>query len=109
MKAPRSFLIHTNTLAIYPITAAFTRQWPQAQIINLLEDSLPRDRVEVGELTTSMKARCLQARSDLIVLATPDSAVPELRRMLQADDFISSQYGCLPNAQVQCSSRFPIQ
>lgn len=50
-----------------------------------------------------------QARSGLPVLTTPDSAVLELRRMLQADDFVSSQDGCLPNAQVQCSSRFPIQ
>jgi hypothetical protein len=98
MKAPRIFLIHTTALAIDPITAAFARQWPQAQIINLLEDSLPRDRVEEGELTASMKARFLQARSGLPVLTTPDNAVLELRRMLQADDFISSQDGCLPNA-----------
>ena len=244
MKAPRIFLIHATALAIDPITATFARQWPEAQIVNLLEDSLSRDRVEEGGLTTSMKARFLtlshyavqsaadailftcsafgeaidlckpdiaipvlkpneaminlaltqasrvavlatfeptitsimaefkqmaersgralevvpyfvpgamqslsegnkeghdtaiaemaskvgacdlicfaqfsmtsaagqaQARSGLPVLTTPDSAVLELRRILQADDFVSSQDGCLPNAQVQCSSRFPIQ
>jgi Asp/Glu/hydantoin racemase len=244
MKAPRIFLIHATALAIDPITAAFARLWPEAQIVNLLEDSLSRDRVEEGVLTTSMKARFLtlshyavqssadailftcsafgdaidlckpdiaipllkpneaminlaltqasrvavlatfeptitsimaefkqvaersgralevvpyfvpgamqalsegnkeghdtaiaemagqvgacdlicfaqfsmtsaagqaQARSGLPVLTTPDSAVLELRRMLQADDFVSSQDGCLPNAQVQCSSRFSVQ
>lgn len=244
MKAPRIFLIHATALSIDPITAAFARLWPQARIVNLLDDSLSRDRVEEGGLTTSMKARfrtlslyavqsaadailftcsafgdaidlckpdmaipllkpneamidqaltqatriavlatfeptiasimaefkqaaersgralevvpyfvpgaiqalsegnreghdaaiaemagrvgacdliCFaqfsmtsaagqaQARSGLPVLTTPDSAVLELRRMLRADDFVSSQDGCLPNAQVQCSSRFPIQ
>ncbi|WP_037005798.1 aspartate/glutamate racemase family protein [Pseudomonas chlororaphis] len=244
MKAPRIFLIHATALAIDPIATAFARHWPQAQVINLLEDSLSRDRVEEGELTASMKARFLtlshyavqsaadailftcsafgdaidlckpeiaipllkpneaminlaltqasriavlatfeptivsimaefrqaaersgralelvpyfvpgamqalsegdkeghdraivqmatqvdacdlicfaqfsmtsaagqaQARSGLPVLTTPDSAVLEMRRMLQADDFISSQDGCLPHAQVQCSSRFPVQ
>lgn len=59
MQAPRIFLIHATALAIDPITAAFARLWPQAQIINLLEDSLSRDRVEEGGLTTSMKARFL--------------------------------------------------
>lgn len=59
MKAPRIFLIHATALAIDPVTAAFARQWPEAQIVNLLEDSLSRDRVEEGGLTTSMKARFL--------------------------------------------------
>lgn len=39
-----------------------------------------------------------QAHAGLSVLTTPVSAVLEFRRMLQADDLISSQDGCLPNA-----------
>jgi hypothetical protein len=84
-------------LAINPITAAFARQWPEAQIINLLEDSLSRDRVEDGELTTTMKARFLtlshyavqrvadailftcSAFGDAIDLCKPDIAIPVLK------------------------------
>ncbi|POA27948.1 MULTISPECIES: arylsulfatase [unclassified Pseudomonas] len=97
MKAPRIFLIHATALAIDPIMAAFARQWPEAQIINLLEDSLSRDRVEEGELTTSMKARFLtlsqyavqcaadailftcSAFGDAIDLCKPDIAIPVLK------------------------------
>ncbi|AEA67060.1 Hypothetical protein PSEBR_a894 [Pseudomonas brassicacearum subsp. brassicacearum NFM421] len=97
MKAPRIFMIHATPLAIEPITAAFTRHWPQARIINLLEDSLPQDRVEEGELTTSMKARFLtlshyavqsaadailftcSAFGDAIDLVKPEVAIPVLK------------------------------
>ena len=59
---------------------------------------------------TRQVTECLACvRSTCIVIDPPDSAVLELRRMLQADDFVSFKDGCLPNAQVQCSSRFPIQ
>ena len=75
MKAPRIFLIHATALAIDPVTVAFASQWPQAQIVNLLEDSLSRDRVEEGALTSSMKARFLalshyavQSAADAILL-----------------------------------------
>lgn len=97
MRAPRIFLIHATALAINPITAAFARQWPQAQLINLLEDSLSLDRVEEGELTTSMKARFLtlshyaeqsaadailftcSAFGDAIDLCKPEIAIPVLK------------------------------
>jgi len=97
MKAPRIFLIHATALAIDPITAAFARQWPQAQIINLLEDSLSRDLKEDGGLTENMKARFLtlshyavqsaadailftcSAFGDAIELCKPDIAIPILK------------------------------
>lgn len=97
MKAPRIFLIHATALAIDPVTAAFARQWPEAQIINLLEDSLSRDRVEEGELTANMKARFLtlsryavqsaadailftcSAFGDAIDLCKADIAIPVLK------------------------------
>lgn len=68
-----------------------------------------RDLICFAQFSMTSAAGQAQARSGLPVLTTPDSAVLELRRMLQADDFVSSQDGCLPNAQVQCSSRFPVQ
>ena len=97
MNAPRIFLIHATALAIDPVTVAFARQWPQAQIVNLLEDSLSRDRVEEVELTSSMKARFLalshyavqsaadailftcSAFGDAIDLCKPEFAIPVLK------------------------------
>jgi Asp/Glu/hydantoin racemase len=97
MKAPRIFLIHATALAIDPIRAAFVRQWPEARIINLLEDSLSRDRVEENGLTTSMKARFMtlshyavqssadailftcSAFGDAIDLCKPDIGIPVLK------------------------------
>jgi len=55
--APRIALIHATPLAIEPINAAFARHWPQAQRMNLLDDSLSVDRAREGELTEAMTLR----------------------------------------------------
>src|SRR5438128_2543171 len=43
MQTPRIALIHATALAIEPINSAFERHWPQAQRMNLLDDSLSVD------------------------------------------------------------------
>ena len=55
--SPRIFLIHATALSIEPITAAFARLWPEAELANLLEDSLSRDRRRDGRLTEAMTGR----------------------------------------------------
>lgn len=60
MTAPLIYLIHATPLSITPITAAFTRLWPEARLANLLEDSLSRDLVDAGELTPVMSQRFLK-------------------------------------------------
>jgi Asp/Glu/Hydantoin racemase len=50
-------LIHATALAVQPIRAAFARHWPEAQLMNLLDDSLSVDRAEAGELTAAMVQR----------------------------------------------------
>ena len=54
MKPPRIALIHATALAMAPIQQAFARHWPQADCLNLLDDSLSRDRAQAGELTPAL-------------------------------------------------------
>ena len=54
---PRIALIHAVAVAVEPVTAAFAAEWPQADVVNLLEDSLSRDRAETSELTPAMYRR----------------------------------------------------
>jgi hypothetical protein len=56
-QAPRVALIHATALAIEPINTAFARHWPQAQRMNLLDDSLSVDRARDGVLTDAMTLR----------------------------------------------------
>jgi hypothetical protein len=55
--APRIGLIHATALAVEPIAEAFSRHWPQARLMNLLDDSLSVDRAEAGTLTAAMVQR----------------------------------------------------
>lgn len=59
MPGARIFLIHATPLAIVPITDAFKRHWPEAQLANLLDDSLSRDLSVTGELTEALVQRFL--------------------------------------------------
>ncbi len=54
---PRISLIHATPLAVQPVNDAFSLEWPEAQVVNLLEDSLAPDLSEAGQLTDSMKER----------------------------------------------------
>lgn len=53
----RIALIHATALAVEPIASAFTRQWPQARRMNLLDDSLTFDLADAGSVTPSMLRR----------------------------------------------------
>jgi len=72
--APRIALIHATPIAIDPIKASFEAGWPQAETINLLEDSLSPDRAAVSSMTAELEERILllaeyaiKARSDAIL------------------------------------------
>jgi D-serine dehydratase len=53
----RIALIHATPLAMLPIQHAFERLWPQAQCMNVLDDSLSRDLGHTGSLTAAMVQR----------------------------------------------------
>ena len=54
---PRIALIHATVLAVPPVQAAFKQHWPQAQCMNLLDDSLSVDLAAVGSLQPAMVQR----------------------------------------------------
>lgn len=72
--APRIALIHATPIAMDPIKASFEAGWPQAQTINILEDSLSPDRADVPSVTDELVDRifmlaeyAIKARSDAIL------------------------------------------
>lgn len=57
MATPRIVLLHATPVAIEPIKDAFARGWPEAEAVNLLDDSLSIDRARESDLTDSMIER----------------------------------------------------
>src|SRR5678815_5821853 len=53
----RIALVHAVKVAIAPVEDAFRRHWPEAELINLLDDSLSRDRNRQGALTPQLTRR----------------------------------------------------
>lgn len=56
-KRPRIVLIHAVQVAMAPIEAAFRQLWPEAERVNLLDDSLSVDRGLAPDLTPAMFTR----------------------------------------------------
>ena len=55
--AVRIALIHATPVAVDPVKAAFAALWPEADTVNLLDDSLSRDRATAGRLDDAMLRR----------------------------------------------------
>jgi Asp/Glu/hydantoin racemase len=53
----RIALIHALKHSIVPIEASFARLWPEARLMNLLDDSLSADLARDGRLTDAMTER----------------------------------------------------
>jgi len=53
----RIALIHAVRVALQRVEDAFARHWPEAERVNLLDDSLSVDRDRDGELTRAMSQR----------------------------------------------------
>jgi aspartate/glutamate racemase len=53
----RIALIHAVQMAIPPVAAAFDALWPEAERLNLLDDSLSVDRQRAGALTPEISGR----------------------------------------------------
>ena len=59
-KKPRIVLLHGTPVAMEPIQRAFATRWPEAEIVNLLDDSLSVDRARDHELTPRMFERFVE-------------------------------------------------
>ena len=57
MTKPRIALIHATPLSMSPVAKAFGAGWPQAQLLNLLDDRLSQDLAAVGHLDDALVAR----------------------------------------------------
>ena len=56
----RIALIHAVTVAIDPVEAAFRELWPDAERVNVLDDSLSVDRAKTTELTPAIRDRIMR-------------------------------------------------
>lgn len=57
MSPSKIALIHALAHSVAPVNEAFSRDWPQAQVMNLLDDSLSADLARTGRLDEAMHAR----------------------------------------------------
>ena len=55
--AVRIVLLHATPVAMQPVHTAFAERWPEAEIINLLDDGLSFDRAREGQLSEAMITR----------------------------------------------------
>lgn len=53
----RIVMIHATPLAVAPINDTFAKQWPEAEISNLLDDALSTDRAKVTEISPRLNQR----------------------------------------------------
>jgi hypothetical protein len=53
----RIALIHATPAAVEPIKTAFAEGWPEPDLVNLLDDSLSRDRALARDLTDALYGR----------------------------------------------------
>lgn len=51
---PRIVLLHATPVAMEPVQAAFAAHWPEAELVNLLDDSLSADRAREASLSAQM-------------------------------------------------------
>jgi Asp/Glu/hydantoin racemase len=73
---PRIALIHATPLSVAPICETFAALWPQAQVTNLLEDSLSTDLAAAGKLDGAMIERfvllaryCVDCGADAVLFS----------------------------------------
>lgn len=72
--APRIALIHATPIAMEPIQASFNASYPQANLMNILDDSLSPDRAAVSSVTPELADR-IQSLSEYALRAGCDAVL----------------------------------
>jgi Asp/Glu/hydantoin racemase len=54
---PRIVLLHATPIAMAPVQTAFAETWPEAEIVNLLDDGLTIDRAKETDLSPAIVQR----------------------------------------------------
>lgn len=87
----RIFVIHPTAMSMPPIATAFARNWPEARVFNLLEESLYDELDPNGTITPVIRRRvalllayCVEARADAVLFngTTFGPAIDEARANL---------------------------
>ena len=50
-------VVHATRVAVSPIEAAFESHWPEAEVVQFIDESLSRDLDRIGHLTTEINER----------------------------------------------------
>ncbi len=88
---PRIVLLHGTPVAVEPIQRSFAARWPEAEIVNLLDDSLSVDRAKDHDLTPRMFERFVElgnyahrlgARAILVTCSAFGPAIERMTREL---------------------------
>ena len=91
-KGPRIYLVHAAEVSIPPVVASFRANWPEAKVVNLLEDALMTDLADDGKLTDQMVERfveighyCVTASANAILFCCSafGPAIEEVRRQVK--------------------------
>ncbi len=86
-KKPRIVLLHGTPVAVEPIQRSFATRWPEAETVNLLDDSLSVDRAKDHDLTPRMFERFIELGSYAhrigadAILVTCSAFGPAIERM----------------------------
>jgi len=73
MASPRIALISALRLSLEPICDSFIRLWPEADRVNILDDSLSVDRTADGQLTETMMERFVELSKYAVKFARADA------------------------------------
>ncbi len=57
---PRIVLIHATPVAMEPIHRAFLEEWPEAELVNLLDDGLTLERAQQPDLSDALSNRFIE-------------------------------------------------
>jgi Asp/Glu/hydantoin racemase len=69
---PRIALIHATRLSMEPVTSAFKADWPEARLMNVLDDTLTADLVRAGRVDVAMMER-FEALAEYVIEAHADA------------------------------------
>jgi len=91
VKKIRIALVHATTVSIVPIQNGFLKYWPEAQIANILDDSLSSDLIKAGSITKDITGRivsladyCYGSGADgiLFTCSAFGTAIDEVKKQL---------------------------
>lgn len=89
---PRIALIHATPVAVEPIRQVLAADWPEAEPVNILDDSLSPDRAKAGEISPALTdrivtlaryARGLGADGILFTCSAFGAAIEEAARIIR--------------------------